>query len=68
MTTTEQREIASGRSDFRGLSEASKWRVSDDLCLGTFDWTDWYDEKPSRARMAGVRDEANDWVAATCGG
>lgn len=51
------KEKARGAAWFRSLWVSDKWELGDQFVLGTFDWRDWFDNKPSRLFLDGA-DEA----------
>lgn len=58
---------AQGARDFNSLPVDLKWRVSDDLVLGAFDWTDWLEERPPKGWRTGFGNAADAWVRSVCG-
>jgi hypothetical protein len=53
-----------GAAFFDGLRTEQKWDLGDELVLGTFDWGEWFDRKPSRAFMDGVDEARINWEIA----
>lgn len=50
-----------GRTWFDGLGSGDKWNIGDALVLGTFEWIDWFERKPSAPFMHGVEDARMHW-------
>ena len=50
-------ERAAARRYVRGLSRGQLFELGDQLVLGTFDWTEWFEKKPSAAFMRALDDE-----------
>ena len=56
-----KRERAKGRRWFESLTHHEKWQLGDDFVLGTFEWREWFDTKPSSAFLRGAEDARLYW-------
>lgn len=56
-----QAERAKGKKWFKELSTPEKWELGDQFVLGSFDWTDWLEKKPTSAFLNGADEERMYW-------
>ena len=54
-------ERARGALWFKELRRDQKGDLGDEFVLGTFDWTEWMDRKPSAAFLNGAEDARVLW-------
>ena len=53
------------RAFWKSLSTHDRWELGDQLVLGSFDWRDWMDRKPSAAFLNELDAERMYWEVAS---